>query len=179
MTVPSHRPDGECDLVGRFRPAAAHEQVTALADTPAVDHLSTVSVPAGIYNTVAAQFASDQLDAGRQYQFERQILTVIGPTGARLAQATAAARSRPVAGANLGAGTYKIIACASLTAHHSLTRHTDDHRGRAAAATAAELYDRRDQLRASDRSRLPADRRRATPAPRQGRELLGERPLGI
>jgi hypothetical protein len=81
---------------------------TALADTPAVDqHVSTVNVPAGVYNTVSAQFTfkidwTPVVDPSAS----DEILTVVG-----FGSSDGGSPNETVAAQNLGAGNYKIVAC--------------------------------------------------------------------
>jgi len=80
-----------------------------LADTPAVDqHVSTISVPAGVYNSLNAKFTFnikwDNAD-------NDEILTVIKPDGTTLASSDGGVPSETVQSNNLGGGAYKIVAC--------------------------------------------------------------------
>jgi hypothetical protein len=83
-----------------------------LADTPVVDqHLPTISVPAGVYNTLNAKFTfqiSWDENSGND-----EILTVLKPDGNELASSDGSnpPSSETVTGNNLAAGTYKVIAC--------------------------------------------------------------------
>lgn len=81
-----------------------------LADTPAVDqHLPTISVPAGIYNSVNAKFTFNiSWDASSGND---EILTVLNPDGTSLGSSDTSNPSETVTGNNLPAGTYKVIAC--------------------------------------------------------------------
>jgi PKD repeat protein len=81
-----------------------------LADTPAVDqHLPTISVPAGLYNSVKAKFTfSISWDASSGND---EILTVLKPDGTALGSSDTSNPSETVTGNNLPAGTYKVIAC--------------------------------------------------------------------
>jgi hypothetical protein len=91
----------------------ATSNCAALADTPAVDqHNSTVSVPAGIYNTLAAQFTfkitwTPVVDPSAS----DEILTVVSAGGAQVGSSDGGTNTETVAAQNLGADTYKIIAC--------------------------------------------------------------------
>jgi hypothetical protein len=86
---------------------------TAIVDTPAVDqHLSTVSVPAGIYNTLGAQFTFKiSWTPVVNINSSDEILTVIGPGGGEVASSDGNTTTETVGGSNLGAGAYKIAAC--------------------------------------------------------------------
>lgn len=80
-----------------------------LADSPAVDqHVSTVNVPAGIYNSLNAKFTFNVTwpDSGND-----EILTVIKPDGSTLASSDGGTPSETVVGNNLTGGAYKIVTC--------------------------------------------------------------------
>src|SRR5258706_210499 len=80
-----------------------------LADTPAVDqHVSTVNVPAGIYNSLNAKFTFNISwpDTGND-----EILTVLKPDGSTLASSDGGIPSETVVRNNLAGGAYKIVAC--------------------------------------------------------------------
>src|SRR5882724_716122 len=81
-----------------------------LADTPAVDqHVSTLSVPTGIYNSLNAKFTFNitwDEAAGND-----EILTVIKPDGSTLASSDGGTPSETVFGNNLAGGAYKIVTC--------------------------------------------------------------------
>jgi hypothetical protein len=84
-----------------------------LAGTPAVDqHVSTVSVPTNVYNSLKAKFtfniAWDTAD-------NDEILTVIKPDGTTLASSDGGTPSETVEGNNLGGGAYKIVACGFIS----------------------------------------------------------------
>jgi len=85
----------------------------ALADTPAVDqHNSTVTVPAGIYNTLTAQFTFKiTWTPVVNLSTSDEILTVIGSSGTSVGSSDGGTNTETVAAQNLGADTYKIIAC--------------------------------------------------------------------
>lgn len=85
-----------------------------LADTPAVDqHVSTVSVPTGVYNSLNAKFTFqikwDNAD-------NDEILTVIKPDGTTLASSDGGTPSETITRNNLAGGAYKIVACGFLSA---------------------------------------------------------------
>lgn len=87
---------------------------TNFADTPAVDqHVSTVNVPANIYNSVNAKFtfkiAWDE-NAGND-----EILTVIKPDGTTLDSSDGGDPSETITATNLPAGAYKIVACGFIS----------------------------------------------------------------
>ena len=82
------------------------------ADTPLVDqHLPTINVPAGVYNTVNAKFTFNITwddNSGND-----EILTVLKPDGSELGHSD---KSNPpsietVTATNLAQGTYKVIVC--------------------------------------------------------------------
>jgi hypothetical protein len=87
-----------------------------LADTPAVDqHLPTISVPAGVYNTVNAKFTFNITwddNSGND-----EILTVLKPDGSELGNSYTSnpPSSETVTATNLAAGTYKVIACGFIS----------------------------------------------------------------
>ena len=87
---------------------------TNLADTPAADqHVSTVNVPAGLYNLVNAKFTFriewDE-SAGND-----EILTVLKPDGTTLASSDGGDPHEEITATNLPAGAYKIIACGFIS----------------------------------------------------------------
>src|SRR6266545_232330 len=85
-----------------------------LADTVAVDqHLPTVNVPAGVYSTLKAKFTFNIAWDGTAGNDE--ILTVLNPDGSELDSSDGGNPSETVIGNNLGAGTYKVIACGFLS----------------------------------------------------------------
>src|SRR5260370_5400315 len=85
-----------------------------LADTPVVDqHLPTINVPAGIYNTVNAKFTFNISWDGSSGNDE--ILTVLKPDGSELASRDTSNPSETVTGNNLPQGTYKVIACGFIS----------------------------------------------------------------
>ena len=80
-----------------------------LADTPAVDqHVSTVSVPTGLYNSLNAKFTFKITWPNADND---EILTVIKPDGSTLASSDGGTPSETVVGNNLAGGAYKIVAC--------------------------------------------------------------------
>ncbi len=87
-----------------------------LADTPVVDqHLPTITVPAGVYNTVNAKFTFNVTwddNSGND-----EILTVLKPDGSELGNSD---NSNPpsietVTATNLAQGTYKVIVCGFIS----------------------------------------------------------------
>jgi photosystem II stability/assembly factor-like uncharacterized protein len=83
---------------------------TNLADTPVVDqHLPTINVPAGIYNSLNAKFEFNISWDGASGNDE--ILTVLNPDGSTLASSDGGDPTETVTGKNLAQGTYKVIAC--------------------------------------------------------------------
>lgn len=87
---------------------------THLADTPAADqHVSTVNVPAGLYNSVNAKFTFRiewDNSAGND-----EVLTVLNPDGTTLDSSDGGDPHEEVTATNLPAGAYKIIACGFIT----------------------------------------------------------------
>ncbi|HEV2829982.1 MAG TPA: sialidase family protein, partial [Pyrinomonadaceae bacterium] len=80
-----------------------------VAGTPAADqHVSTVTVPNGIYNSLNAKFTFqitwDNTD-------NDEILTVIKPDGTAFPSSDGGTPSETVVGNNLAGGAYKIVAC--------------------------------------------------------------------
>jgi hypothetical protein len=85
-----------------------------LADTPAVDqHLPTINVPAGVYNTVNAKFTFNVSWDGSSGNDE--ILTVLKPDGSELNSSDTSNPSETVSANNLPAGTYKVIVCGFIS----------------------------------------------------------------
>ncbi len=86
---------------------------TALADTPLADqHVSTVTVPAGLYNTLGAQFTFKiTWTPVVNSSASDEILTVLGPTGNHVGSSDGGTSTETVGASNLGTGNYKIIAC--------------------------------------------------------------------
>ncbi|MFN2623297.1 MAG: PKD domain-containing protein [Chthoniobacterales bacterium] len=83
---------------------------TNLADTAAVDqHLPTINVPAGIYNSLNAKFEFNISWDGASGNDE--ILTVLNPDGSTLDSSDGGDPTETVTGKNLAQGTYKVIAC--------------------------------------------------------------------
>lgn len=87
---------------------------TNLADTPAADqHVSTVNVPANIYNSVNAKFTFRiewDANAGND-----EVLTVLKPDGTTLDSSDGGDPSEEITATNLPAGAYKIIACGFIS----------------------------------------------------------------
>ena len=96
---------------GEIPPLAnATSDCSTLADTPAVDqHLPTINVPAGLYNSLNAKFEFNISWDGESGNDE--ILTVLNPDGSTLASSDGGDPSETVTGKNLAQGTYKVIAC--------------------------------------------------------------------
>jgi hypothetical protein len=89
---------------------------TNFADTPAVDqHLPTISVPAGIYNSVNAKFTFNISWNGDGSAGNDEVLTVLNPDGTTLGSSDTSNPSETVTKTNLPAGTYKVIACGFIT----------------------------------------------------------------
>jgi hypothetical protein len=86
----------------------ASSNCTALADTPAADtHTSTINVPAGVYNSVSAQFAFKiTWTPVVNSNASDEILTVVG-----VGSSDGGTPSEAVSGQNLAGGAYKIVAC--------------------------------------------------------------------
>jgi hypothetical protein len=80
-----------------------------LAGTPAVDqHVSTVTVPNNIYNSLNAKFTFQITWANSDND---EILTVIKPDGTAFPSSDGGTPSETVVGNNLAGGAYKIVAC--------------------------------------------------------------------
>src|SRR5437764_6044111 len=96
---------------GEIPPLAnATSDCTNFADTPAVDqHLPTINVPAGIYNSLNAKFEFNISWDGASGNDE--ILTVLNPDGSTLDSSDGGDPTETVTGKNLAQGTYKVIAC--------------------------------------------------------------------
>jgi PKD repeat protein len=88
---------------------------TNFADTPLADqHVSTVNVPANVYNAVNAKFTFHiewDANAGND-----EILTVLKPDGTTLESSDTSNPAEEVTALNLPAGAYKIIACGFTSA---------------------------------------------------------------
>jgi uncharacterized repeat protein (TIGR01451 family) len=90
----------------------ATSDCSPFADTPSVDqHLVTVNVPTGAYDSVQANFTFNIAwpDASND-----EILTVVDPDGHVVGSSDTGQPSETVRGTNLEAGTYKVIACGFL-----------------------------------------------------------------
>jgi PKD repeat protein len=117
ITVPSS--SGQTVVVtwsGEIPPGAnPTSDCTNLADTPAADqHVSTINVPANVYNTVNAKFTFHiewDPNAGND-----EILTVLKPDGTTLDSSDTSNPVEEVTAQNLPAGAYKIIACGFTSA---------------------------------------------------------------
>ena len=87
---------------------------TNLADTPLADqHVSTINVPANIYNSVNAKFTFHiewDDSAGND-----EVLTVLKPDGTTLESSDTGNPAEEVTATNLPAGAYKIIACGFIS----------------------------------------------------------------
>src|SRR6266513_3914434 len=87
---------------------------TNLADTPLADqHVSTVNVPAKLYNSVNAKFTFRiewDDSAGND-----EILTVLNPDGTTLDSSDGGDPHEEITATNLPAGAYKIIACGFIS----------------------------------------------------------------
>ena len=88
--------------------ANATSNCTTLADTPAVDqHVSTISVPAGIYTSLVAQFTFKiEWTPVVNGQSSDEVLTVVG-----IGSSDGGSPSETVSARNLPSGSYKIVAC--------------------------------------------------------------------
>jgi hypothetical protein len=89
-------------------------ECTNFADTPLADqHVPTINVPAGIYNSVNAKFTftiSWDASAGND-----EVLTVLNPDGTAFASSDTSNPSETVTGTNLPAGAYKVVACGFIS----------------------------------------------------------------
>src|SRR5215510_13096979 len=84
-----------------------------LADTPAVDqHVSTINVPGGIYNSVNAKFTFKITWPNSDND---EILTVIKPDGTAFPSSDGGTPSETVVANNVAAGAYKIVACGFIS----------------------------------------------------------------
>jgi len=90
--------------------ASATSDCSNLADTPLADqHVSTINVPANLYNSVNAKFTFHiewDANAGND-----EILTVLKPDGTAVGSSDTSNPFEEVTALNLPAGAYKIIAC--------------------------------------------------------------------
>ena len=83
------------------------------ADTPAADqHVSTINVPTGVYNSLNAKFTFNITWPNASND---EILTVIKPDGSTLASSDGSLPSETVVKNNLAGGAYKIVACGFLS----------------------------------------------------------------
>src|SRR5437868_10315034 len=84
-----------------------------VADTPLSDqHVSTVIVPAGVYSTLAAKFTFKiTWTPVVNINSSDEILTVIAPDSSLVGSSDGGSANETVAGTNLAAGSYKIVAC--------------------------------------------------------------------
>ena len=80
-----------------------------LADTPVVDqHVSTINVPAGLYNSVNAKFTFRITWPNANND---EVLTVIKPDGTAFPSSDGGTPSETVVANNVAGGPYKIVAC--------------------------------------------------------------------
>jgi hypothetical protein len=87
---------------------------TNFADTPVSDqHLPTITVPAGVYNTVNATFTFNISWDGASGNDE--VLTVLKPDGTAVGTSDTGNPSETVTGNNLPGGTYKVVACGFIS----------------------------------------------------------------
>ncbi|HJT82156.1 MAG TPA: hypothetical protein VJ719_13245, partial [Chthoniobacterales bacterium] len=88
--------------------ANATSNCTTLADTPAVDqHVSTITVPSGIYNSMVANFKFEiAWTPVANSQTSDEVLTVVG-----VGSSDGGSPSETVSARNLPSGSYKIVAC--------------------------------------------------------------------
>ena len=87
---------------------------TNFADTPLADqHVPTINVPAGIYNSVNAKFTFNISWDGSAGNDE--VLTVLKPDGTAVGSSDTSNPSETVTATNLPAGTYKVIACGFMS----------------------------------------------------------------
>ena len=115
VSVPTTVPQTVTDNWSGTIPAGSNpsSNCAPLAGTAQADeHDVTVNVPAGIYDTLQANFtfSISWADASND-----EILTVIGPNGAVVGSSDGGQPSETVRGTNLSAGTYKVVACAFLS----------------------------------------------------------------
>jgi PKD domain len=87
---------------------------TNFADTPLADqHVPTINVPAGIYDSVSAKFTFNISWDGSAGNDE--VITVLNQDGTTLASSDTSNPSETVTGTNLPAGAYKVIACGFIS----------------------------------------------------------------
>src|SRR5439155_7399682 len=77
------------------------------------EHDIQVTVPAGIYSTLNAQFSFSITWTPRTPTEDTadEILTVIGPDGSEVGSSDGGSTTETVAGLNLAGGTYRVLAC--------------------------------------------------------------------
>jgi len=93
-------------------PAGANpsSDCSKLADTPLVDqHVPTINVPAGIYNSVNAKFTFNI--SWDDASGNDEILSVLSPDGTTLKSSDTSNPSETVEATNLPGGAYKVVAC--------------------------------------------------------------------
>src|SRR6266404_9763526 len=84
-----------------------------LADTPAADqHVSTINVPTGVYNSLNAKFTFQITWPNASND---EILTVIKPDGSSFPSSDGGIPSETVTANNIAGGAYKIVACGFLS----------------------------------------------------------------
>jgi uncharacterized repeat protein (TIGR01451 family) len=114
VSVPTSAPQTVTDNWSGTIPAGSNpaSNCAPLAGTPQADeHDVTVNVPAGVYDTLQANFTFN-ISWGNPSNDE--ILTVIAPDGAVVGSSDGGQPSETVRGTNLNAGTYRVVACSFL-----------------------------------------------------------------
>jgi uncharacterized repeat protein (TIGR01451 family) len=114
LSVPTTAPQSVTDTWSGSIPAGSNpsSNCAPLVGLPAADeHDVTITVPAGVYDTLQANFTFNITWANASND---EILSVIGPDGAVVGSSDGGTPSETVHGTNLRAGTYKVVACAFL-----------------------------------------------------------------
>src|SRR5438309_2920912 len=86
---------------------------SGLPSTSVDEHDIQVTVPAGIYSTLNAQFSFSITWTPRTPTEDTadEILTVIGPDGSEVGSSDGGSTTETVAAMNLAGGTYRVLAC--------------------------------------------------------------------
>ena len=114
ITVPTSVGQTVTDTYRGTIPAGSNatSDCKSLADTPAVDqHSETIKVPAGVYNTLNAEFTFSVTWSNASND---EILTLLDPSGNEIGSSDGSTTTETVKTSNLQAGTYKIVACPFL-----------------------------------------------------------------
>jgi hypothetical protein len=115
VTVPSTPGQSVSDTWTGTIPSGANptSDCSGLPSTSVDEHDIQVTVPAGIYSTLNAQFSfSITWTPGTPTEDTAdQVLTVIGPDGNEVGSSDGGSTTETVAAMNLAGGTYKVLAC--------------------------------------------------------------------